>query len=181
MNRLPRTNAPAACESEWAPFPGGELEGRRPRVVCTECRSAGTRPAQEPGTPRAPLCFQCYRLELERTRALQRAATLDTASDARFQALLPFEPVNRPRLTRLKVERQAAKFEARSGVGTYIEKRRRAQIEARHALAHIVRGIRERRAMAGQSSEPLFEQSRSTAGTALLEYPASWLPFIAAR
>ena len=53
-----------------------------------------------------------YRLELERTRALQRAATLDTASDARFQALLPFEPVNRPRLARLKAERQAAKSDA---------------------------------------------------------------------
>ena len=179
MNRLPVQAAPAVSDSEWVPFPGGELEGRRPRALCPECR----RTLQAAGPPRVSkpaLCFQCYRLELERTHALQRAATLDTASDARFQALLPFEPVNRPRLARLKSERQNAKAAARIGVGGYVEKRRRAQIEARHALAHIMRGVRERRAST-VSSAPELVQGRSTTGATPLEYPVSWLPFVAAR
>lgn len=178
MNRLPIHTAPAVIDSEWVPFPGGELEGKRPRALCPDCRRA-RQGASTSRVSRPALCFQCYRLELERTRALEAAGTLDTASEARFQALLPFAPVNRPLLTRLEAERQAAKTAARSGAGAYIEKRRRAQIEARHALAHVVRGIRERQVAAASSSRDRQLQAASEVG--LSAYPASWLPFVAAR
>ncbi len=183
MNRLPIHQAPAVTESDWAAFPGGELEGKRPAALCPDCRgtlrlaaASGSRPA------RPALCFQCYRLELERTRALRGAAALDTASEARFQSLLPFEPVNRPRLARLKVERETARVAARAGAGLYIEKRRRAQIEARHALARIVHGIRERRV--GHEAVPLLQRQPLAAPRVparALEYPASWLPFVVAQ
>ena len=79
-------------EHEWTPFRGGELEGKRPKRLCPACRetlgraasgSAAARPPNE--WPRQPLCFQCYRLDLERERALKAAAGLNTASEARFQ------------------------------------------------------------------------------------------------
>lgn len=183
MNRLPIHKAPAVTESDWAAFPGGELEGKRPAALCPDCRgtlrlaaAGGSRPA------RSALCFQCYRVELERARALRAAATLDTATEERFQSLLPFEPVNRPRLARLKVEREAVRAASRTGAGVYIEKRRRAQIEARHALARIVQGIRERRVR--EERAPMLQRqplpAPRLAGRAL-EYPASWLPFVVAQ
>ena len=64
-------------------------------------------------------------------RALQAAGDLDTASDARFQSQLPFEPVNRGRLEMLKMERSAARTTAALGVGRYVDKRRQAQIALR--------------------------------------------------
>ena len=182
MNRLPILKAPAVTESDWAAFPGGELEGKRPAALCPDCRgtlrlaaTGGLRPA------RPALCFQCYRLELERTRALQAAATLDTASEARFQSLLPFDPVNRPRLARLKVERETARVAARTGVGVHIEQRRRAQIEARHALARIVQGIRERRVSQASAVLPPRQMLAARVPARSLEYPASWLPFVVAQ
>lgn len=175
------------------PFPGGELEGERPRVLCPACRdragrdkAARDKAAHRPaggGSGRPALCFQCYRLELERTRALKSAATLDTATDARFQSQLPFEPVNRARLAGLKVEREAVRTAARSGAGLYIEKRRRAQIEARHALARIVQGLRQRQVQPRQLSQESAAAVvvRSHGSSQAIEYPASWLPFVVAR
>src|ERR1700682_4166741 len=89
--------APQVAEDEWVGFPGGELEGKRPKRVCPCCRPPHT------------LCFQCYRAELDRERALQAAGHLDTASSERFHSALPFEPVNRPRLERLRAERAASR------------------------------------------------------------------------
>src|SRR4030095_10681221 len=95
-------------QEEWVTFPGGELEGKRPKALCEACREALKRDAATgPADRRAPrpLCFQCYRAELERERALRAAGQLDTASEERFQIQLPFEPVNVPRLAMLKVAR----------------------------------------------------------------------------
>src|SRR5262245_31541805 len=120
---------------DWVTFPGGELEGKKPKALCAACREQlkhaaamrGTRAAQRrPGT----LCFQCYRADLERQRAIRAAGELDTASDARFQSQLPFEPVNRPRLQMLKADRA----EARTAMPVHDRSRRHAQIEARHTL-----------------------------------------------
>src|SRR6266850_1330756 len=90
-------------DDEWIGFPGGELEGKRPKALCPACRrqlqdmcSAGR------DNRRHPLCFQCYRTEIDRDRALKVAGQLDTASAERFQTALPFQPVNRPRLEMLK-------------------------------------------------------------------------------
>ena len=84
MTRVTITRAPEVAEGEWISFPGGELEGRPPRVLCPACREAlkhnasGTRGAA-PGQPK-PLCFQCYRAELARERALARLLSSSAAS-----------------------------------------------------------------------------------------------------
>src|ERR1700760_3537653 len=114
---------------EWVTFPGGELEGQRPKALCAACRAALQREAATYGAAGAArrsrlLCFDCYRAELARTRALKDAADLDTASDERFQSQLPFEPVNQARLERLKAERLEARTVASQGIGRYADKRR---------------------------------------------------------
>src|SRR5436190_15745080 len=92
--------APAqVVEGEWVAMPGGELEGRRPSRPCGPCRLR-----RAAGAPARAFCFTCHREEALRRRALQAAGSLDTASEERFQSGLPFEPVNRPRLARLKAE-----------------------------------------------------------------------------
>ena len=142
-------------QADWAVFPGGELEGQRPRVLCRACRRGGSGQA---GT----LCFQCYRAHLDRDRALRAAANLDTGSEARFQEVLPFEPIQTARLVRLKVERQRARDLAGAGLGRLADRRRRAQMAAREAL----RGIAAR---------------TSVIHAAELQLPSAWLPFVLSR
>jgi hypothetical protein len=175
--------APAqVVEKEWIEFPGGELEGTRPRALCQACRDklkAGVRQAAR----KAPLCFQCYRAELDRERMLKAAGDLDTASEERFQGALPFEPVNRPRLERLRSERTAARASLESGAGRFVDKRRRAQIAARHALQRIADGLKARGA-----SERLLTSEAEGLGlfaeathAAELQLPDAWLPFVLSR
>lgn len=182
MNRLRSENAPTRTETDWMPFPGGELEGKRPKALCPECRTLARHSANGLATSGRPaLCFQCYRAELERNRKIKAAGELDTASEARFQSSLPFEPVNVSRLARLKTERRSAQAQARSGTGGYVERRRRAQIEARHALTRIFQGLKERRlADIGQlkARESAVEAATRAAE---LQLPESWLPFVVSR
>jgi len=160
-------------DDEWMTFPGGELEGKRPRRLCQACRDRlkGRRPL------RPALCFQCYRLDLDREKALKAAGELDTASDARFQGVLPLEPLNTGRLSMLKVERAAARSATRAGAGQFVDRRRQAQIAARHALQAIAAGIRLKPA-------PADTRDRLMAGAihaAELQLPDAWLPFVVAR
>jgi hypothetical protein len=174
--------------AEWAPFPGGELEGARPRALCAACRDALRAAARSSPLPRrggpslarsrkAVLCFQCYRAGLDRTRALRAAGALDTATEERFQSLLPFEPVNRPRLEMLKVERLHARAQSRAGHGQFAERRRRAQIAARHAIQRIAAGLREHRV----AREDAARVMTAAAHAAEMQLPESWLPFVMAR
>src|SRR5438876_10789247 len=117
--------------NEWVVFPGGELEGHPPKAMCPACREAcGSTAMRSASAPRT-LCFQCYRAELKRIRSLCEAATLDTASEARFQAQLPLEPVDRPRLHMLKAQRSRARVLDHS---QFVERRRRALLAARQAV-----------------------------------------------
>ena len=103
---------------DWVTFPGGELEGKRPKAVCPACREAMNRGF----VPTArTLCFQCYRADLERERALRAAGNLDTGTEERFQAQLPFEQVNRARLAALKAARAEARAAASQGTGIYVD------------------------------------------------------------
>jgi hypothetical protein len=113
-------------EPEWISFPGGELEGRRPKTRCAACRarSAGT------------LCFLCYRADFERQRRLAAAAAYDSASEARFESSRPFEPVDGVRLRQLRRERQLRQAVAGPAAGGCAARRRRAQRAARQVLAH---------------------------------------------
>jgi hypothetical protein len=197
---------------EWVSFPGGELEGKRPKVLCPACREALNREAAGekqgsasrvskasglfgPSTrlsglssPSRPLCFQCYRANLDRERAIRDAGRLDTASEERFQSQLPLEPVDKPRLEMLKVDRAREREAAVIGVGRFTDKRRQAQIAARHALQTIAEGLRARRVATSGASTP------SGAGTtaadrelamaihaAELQLPDAWLPFVVSR
>ena len=174
---------------EWVSFPGGELEGKRPKALCPACREALKREAGAPSHPRtshprtshprtsSPLCFQCYRVDLDRERALQAAGHLNTASDTRFQSQLPFEPVNRGRLEMLKAERCAARTAAVLGVGQYVDKRRHAQIAARHALQQIAEGLKTRQLA------PAIQALAVDAAihAAELQLPDAGLPFVVSR
>src|SRR5438309_2440607 len=99
MTREPSRVAAQVADNDWVTFPGGELEGERPKVLCPACRAALTS-GRRPASPR-PLCFQCYRADLDRQRALGAAGDLETTSDARVQTQLPFEPIDRARLDAL--------------------------------------------------------------------------------
>ena len=170
---------------EWVSFPGGELEGKRPKAMCPACREALKREASRAiascetsaASRSRPLCFQCYRAELDRERALRAAGALDTASEARFQYQLPLEPVNRARLEMLKVERAEARAAASAGVGQYVDKRRHAQLEARRALQAIAAGLRARglaRARHAVAMEVAIHAAE-------LQLPEAWLPFVVSR
>jgi hypothetical protein len=168
---------------EWVTFPGGELEGRRPKVLCPTCREALERTAlgrvaktKSQVDERRPLCFQCYRAGLERDRALQAAGNLDTGSAKRFQYQLPLEPIDHIRLARLRAERATA----RANTPDYVGARRHAQIEARHALQEIASALKARGLAAADrdnADRALFEAVHA----AELQLPEAWLPFVVAR
>ena len=155
---------------EWVGFPGGELEGKRPKALCRACREASR--------PSRLLCFQCYRVDLDRARSLRAAGSLDTASEERFQVQLPFEPVNKPRLERLKAERTAARANTAEIVEfRFADRRRRAQLEARHALQRIAADVKSRQLAASERDRAMAFAIRA----AELQLPEAWLPFVVAR
>jgi hypothetical protein len=160
---------------EWVSFPGGELEGKRPKILCPTCRDALKASAARPRSVAAakrPLCFQCYRAGLERDRQLRAAGQLDTASAERFQSQLPFEAVDVPRLAMLKAERANQRALGTAGTTTldgtarFADRRRRAQIAARHMLHALGAGLKAR---------------EFAAHVAELQLPESWLPFVVSR
>jgi hypothetical protein len=183
-------------DSEWVAFPGGELEGRRPRALCAACRerlkhtvwsrrkATDLRSSRNTNTGhRRTLCFECYRAELNRERAMKTAGELNTASEARFQSALPFEPVNRPRLNLLRAERADERRRSGASVGKYEDRRRRAQIAARHALQDIAAELEASGLVTtGRTNERSVNLAlQSLAHVAELQLPDSWLPFIMAR
>jgi hypothetical protein len=179
-------------DADWMTFPGGELEGKRPRALCPACRAqlrreqlsreqlnSAAAPAVRPAPK--PSCFQCYRAELERDRALKAAGQLETASEARFQCTLPFDPVNTVRLAVLKAERAAARQARRQAIEQCADRRRQAQIAARHALRMIADGLRTRQTSAStrEQSQRAAERTMVAAIHAVdLQLPESWLPFV---
>ncbi len=151
-------------DGEWVTLPGGELEGRRPKTLCGPCRLR-----KAAGAPARAICFECYRADRRRDEAIQAAAEFDASSHARFQDGLPFEAVDVPRLARLKAERAEVRRHARVGVGRFVDKRRQAQIAARHALEHIAMGLTSR------------QSSADVVHAAELQLPEAWLPFVVSR
>ena len=171
-------------DDEWVGFPGGELEGRRPKTLCPACRAqlkaaaaGGKAGADARAGAARTLCFQCYLAELDREKALKAAGELDTASIPRFQELLPFEPVNRPRLEMLKADRTAARVAQHAGIGQYTDRRRQAQIAARHALQALAVGLKARTVASAQHARVMAMAIHA----AELQFPESWLPFVISR
>jgi hypothetical protein len=126
---------------------------------------------------RQVLCFACHQADLKRQRAIRDAGNLDTASEARFQAQLPFEPVNRPRLDRLRAERATIRAGAVAGAGRFEVRRRQAQVAACHALQGVVSGIRPRGSVTPEESRVFA----AAVHAAELQLPEAWLPFVVAR
>ena len=159
-------------ENEWVTLPGGELESRRLKTLCGPCRLR-----RAAGAPSKAICFACHRADRRREAELKAAGEFEGSPDglvARFQDGLPFEPVNLPRLARLKAERADARVQARAGAGQYVDKRRQAQIAARHALQRLALGLASRQA-------PPVERARAESGAiraAELQLPETWLPFV---
>ncbi len=181
MDTLHIDDALSYADIDWAPFSGGELEAPRPRALCASCRQKRAVGAAPEG--KQALCFQCYRSDVDKNRRMKAAAELDTATESRFQAALPFEPVDRPRLARLKAARQEARAHAQQGAGLFVERRHRAQIEARHTLARILQGLRERRLVSHPAHLPAAaagaaDDRQRMAG---LQLPEAWLPFVATQ
>lgn len=168
------TQVVETIESEWIAFPGGELEGRRPKALCPACRKKLQRAATDGSgkiSRHAPLCFECYRVGLARERALKAAGDLQTSSSVRMQFGLPFEPVNRPRLEMLKMERTAVRRALlASPSGRFADRRRRAQMAARLTLGAF-------------DKNGVDVQARFIAAVhaAELQLPESWLPFVVGR
>ena len=153
---------------EWVAFPGGELEGRRPTGLCVACRRRGRGRAQ----PSAPVCFQCYREEQRRERLFREVAERPTASEAQFQWTLPFEPVNARRLESLK----ALRATERPGVQSFVERRRRAQIAARHMMRMLETGLRNERISGANRQRVLAGAAHAVE----VQFPDAWLPFVVA-
>ena len=200
---LPHRTVPASAisDEDWAPFPGGELAGRRPKALCPDCRARLERAAREasgpggvsrPGPMGKRICFQCYRVDLERERALgvSRAdhavlraetppaeGTPSADGGGRWQHLLPFEPVNQPRLERLRAERAAARSAAKIGPERFEARRRQAQMAARHALQQVIAGLRARDGASGDREGGITAAIHA----AELQLPESWLPFVVSR
>ena len=185
-----------SVEGEWVSFPGGELEGPRPKGMCPACRLRAFHASASQGRERlrtavresrvpspdsrapspelpAPICFECYRVDQARERALRAARNLNTASEARFQDTLPFEPVNRARLERLRAERALS----RTGSARFADRRRHAQIAARHALDRIAAGLRSR----GLSEVEGHPAIADIFHAAELQLPEAWIPFVVSR
>ena len=161
-------------DTEWVTFPGGELEGRRPKTLCGPCRLR-----KAVGALARAICFECHRADRRREEALKAAGEFEESAEAietRFQGGLPFEPVNLPRLARLKAERAEARVQARAGVGQRGQAASGAQIAARHALQRLALGL------AARQIEPLARGRVAAAAVdaAELQLPESWLPFVVA-
>jgi hypothetical protein len=108
---------------------------------------------------------------------LRAARDLCTASEARFQETLPFEPVNRARLERLRTERSAERAGLKIGTARFVDKRRQAQIAARHALDRIAAGLKSQ-GIAEPARHPAVAEAIHAAE---LQLPAAWLPFVVSR
>jgi hypothetical protein len=159
MDTLSATPTSEVIGAEWVALPGGELEGKRPTRLCGPCRMR-----RAIGAERKAVCFECYKAEARRQRALQAAASLDTGSEARFQFGLPFEAVDRPRLARLKAVHAESRQQRRAGAGRFVDKRRHAQIAARHALQQLGAGLHVYGVHAAE-----------------LQLPEAWLRFVGSR
>ncbi len=74
-----------------------------------------------------------------------------------------------PRLQMLRRERAAERAALQMGAGRYVDKRRQAQIAARHALQQIAAGVQARGA------------TLAAIHAAELQLPEAWIPFVVSR
>jgi len=162
-------------DNEWVTLPGGELEGRRPKALCGPCRVR-----KAAGAPPRAICFECFRADRKREQGIKAAGEFESISEARFQDGLPFEPVNLPRLQRLKAERAVVRMQSRAGLGLYVDKRRQAQIAARHALQRIARGLTSRD-IGAMTRARADREELDAIHAAELQLPDAWLPFVVSR
>lgn len=118
----------AGTDTDWIAFPGGELEGPRPNVLCAKCLTRGE-------TERRTLCFACYRAHFERQRAIETVLSRVVApADDPTAGELPPRAARSPAVVRQFRPTRATGCED-PRYAAFAHRRRRAQIAARHALA----------------------------------------------
>jgi hypothetical protein len=164
----------AAGTGDWVAFPGGELEGKRPKVRCAACRAAADRGVAPPAKT---LCFECYRADLARERALSEAARFGADHVERFQDGLPFEAVDEARLARLKSARADERKALSVAPGRFVDRRRQAQLMARRALGDVARGLAARKLLPDDRRAAMADAIHA----AELQLPDAWLPFVMSR
>jgi hypothetical protein len=76
----------------------------------------------------------------------------------------------------LKADRATARASMRQGTGPFVDKRRQAQIAARHALQRIFAGVSARQA--GREGASVIAAATHVAE---LQLPDAWLPFVVSR
>ena len=82
----------------------------------------------------------------------------------------------------LKVDRTNARAAAVIGAGRFVDKRRQAQIAARHALQAIASGLRARQVPGWAANSADHARVMEIAiHAAELQLPESWLPFVVSR
>ena len=168
------------ADNEWITFSGGELQGKRPNALCPACRGPPSRgrAGSGPRPPRVtPLCFQCYRADLDRERALVAAGRTRHGLGGALSGVLPLEPVNRPRLAALKAARTAARAGRVHGWRPI-----RGQ-SAPGANRRAPRAAGDWRRRAAHESRPAVHGQVMAAAihAAELQLPESWLPFVVSR
>lgn len=97
--------------------------------------------------------------------------------------MLPLEPVNRPRLERLRTERAEARTLALgSAAGSFADRQRRAQIAARHALQRIAAAPAGDFTNITHRVNPVDAVNHVNIDMAIhaaeLQLPEAWLPFV---
>lgn len=175
------SSSDAIVEINWVRLPGGELEAPRPRARCVTCRAAieqkPTGYAQRGAADGGPACFVCYRAHVAHERRLKAAAQFAGTSSARFQEALPFSPVDRLQLERLRSERLAERRASATGMGRFADRRRGAQLAARRALQCIGEGLRVRHL----EPRPWYPHVASGERPSPQRVPESWLPHVVSQ
>jgi hypothetical protein len=77
----------------------------------------------------------------------------------------------------LKVARAEARATASQGIGQYADKRRHAQIQARHALQTIAAGLQARQLTPAAQTQTI----NAAIHAAELQLPEAWLPYVVSR
>ena len=78
----------------------------------------------------------------------------------------------------LKVDRDAARIAHRATpTGPFVDRRRQAQIEARHALQRIAAGLKARAIATAERDQAMA----SVFHAAELQLPDAWIPFVMSR
>ena len=164
-------------QEEWVTFPGGELEGKRPKALCQRAArpKSGSRHRAYHGAPGTSSVV--LPVLPGRVGAIEPCSCWSARHSIRgtLQVQLPFEPVNEPRLAKLKWIAPSAQLRSSESAAS-------STSGVRHKSPHATRsqmiaaGLRTRQ-LAGDNVRAMDMAIHA----AELQLPESWLPFVVSR